>query len=406
LLDNDRMPAGQPTLPEEIRVIDATVDRRTMDIPLVDLRRQYDTLRQETQPALDSVLNSMQLFLGPNMRAFEEEYARYLGAASCIGVSDGTIALYLALRACGIGPGDEVITVSHTFFATVEAIALAGATPVFVDIDPATFNMDIGAAERAITPRTRALMPVHLYGRMADMPAIMQLARRHNVRVIEDACQAHGAHMHGTMAGTIGDIGCFSFYYSKNLGAYGEAGGIVTNDPDIAGRIRMLRDHGSAVRYHHDVLGLNSRLDEMQAAVLRVKLPRLTEWNEARRRHAARYDAALSDLPVVLPQIPGPEHVFHLYVIRTRERDALRAHLKARGVHAGIHYPVPCHLQPACAAYSQGSGSLPVTEAIVGEILSLPMFPELQEDEIDYVSAVLTEFFAAGRSSGVTVAAE
>jgi dTDP-4-amino-4,6-dideoxygalactose transaminase len=387
-------------------VIDATTDRRMIDVPLVDLRRQYDSIRQETQPALDSVLNSMQLFLGPNTRAFEKEYARYLGAASCIGVSDGTIALFLALRACGIGPGDEVITVSHTFFATVEAIALAGATPVFVDIDPATFNMDVGAAEKAITPRTRALMPVHLYGRMADMPAIMQLARTHNVRVIEDACQAHGAHMNGRMAGTIGDIGCFSFYYSKNLGAYGEAGGIVTNDAGIADRIRMLRDHGSTVRYHHDLLGLNSRLDEMQAAVLRIKLGRLDGWNEARRRHAAHYNAVLGGLPVTLPEIPGPEHVFHLYVIRTRERDALRAHLEDRGIHAGIHYPVPCHLQPACAAFSPGSGSLPVTEAVADEVLSLPMFPEMGEDEVEYVAAAVAEFFLAQRSAGLIIAAE
>jgi dTDP-4-amino-4,6-dideoxygalactose transaminase len=376
-----------------------------MDIPLVDLRRQHHSLRHETQAAFDGVLESMQLFLGPNVRSFEEEYARYLGANACVGVSDGTMALYLALRACDIGPGDEVITVSHTFFATAEAIALAGASPVFVDIDPSTLTMDLAAAENAITSRTRAIVPVHLYGRMAVMPDIMELAHRHGLRVIEDACQAHGSQMNGRMAGTFGDVGCFSFYYSKNLGAYGEAGCIVTNDPEVADRVRMLRDHGSTTRYHHDVLGLNSRLDEVQAAVLRVKLARLDGWNEARRRHAAHYNAVLGDLPVVLPALPGPEHVFHLYVIRTPERDALRAHLERRGIHAGIHYPVPCHLQPACASFSRGAGSLPVTESVVGEILSLPMFPELREDEIEYVAAAIAEFFAAEHSPGLIVAA-
>jgi dTDP-4-amino-4,6-dideoxygalactose transaminase len=365
-----------------------------MAIPLVDLGRQYGPLQEQVHAAFGTILQTMQLFLGPNVQAFEQEYAAYLGAGDCVGVCDGTTALHLALRACGIGAGDEVITVSHTFFATVEAIALAGATPVFVDVDPDTLTMDVAAAERAITSRTRALLPVHLYGRLADMTGLLALARTHNLRVIEDACQAHGARRDGRAAGTFGDVGCFSFYCSKNLGAYGEAGGVVTNDPELAWRVRCLRDHGSAVRYHHDALGLNGRLDELQAAVLRIKLPWLDEWNEARRRHAARYNAALAPLPVQTPSLPGPEHVVHLYVIRTPARDALRAHLERRGIHTGIHYPVPCHLQQACAPYAPAAGALPITEAVAGQILSLPMFPELRAEELAYIVAAIAEFFA------------
>lgn len=381
-------------------------EQKVMDIPLVDLKRQYKDLHAETHAALDSVLDSMRLFLGPNVAAFEREYADYVGSANCIGVSDGTMALYLALRACDVGPGDEVITVSHTFFATVEAITLAGATPVFVDIDPATFTMDVSAAAEAITPRTRVILPVHLYGRLANMPALMALARRHGLRVIEDACQAHGARLNGQAAGTFGDIGCFSFYYSKNLGAYGEAGGIVTDDTTLAGTIRMLRDHGSNRRYQHDILGLNSRLDEMQAAILRIKLPLLDAWNEERRRHAARYGAQMSTLPIDLPETPGQEHVFHLYVIRTGERDALREHLESRGIHTGIHYPIPCHLQPACRSFAGAPGSLPVTESTVNEILSLPMFPELRDDEIHYVVSSIREYFALRQSRSFANVAE
>jgi dTDP-4-amino-4,6-dideoxygalactose transaminase len=369
-------------------------DRPAMAIPLVDLARQYGPIQEQVHAAFRAILQHMQLFLGPNVQAFEQEYAAYLGAGDCVGVCDGTTALHLALRACGIGAGDEVITVSHTFFATVEAIALAGATPVFVDVAPDTLTMDVAAAERAITSRTRALLPVHLYGRLADMSGLMALARTHNLRVIEDACQAHGARRDGRAAGTFGDVGCFSFYCSKNLGAYGEAGAVVTNDPELAWRVRCLRDHGSAVRYHHDALGLNGRLDELQAAVLRIKLPWLDAWNEARRRHAAQYNSLLAPLPVQTPALPGPEHVFHLYVIRTPARDALRAHLAQRGIHTGIHYPVPCHLQRAGALYAPAAGALPVTEAVAGQILSLPMFPELRDEEIAYIVAAIAEFFA------------
>lgn len=366
-----------------------------MEIPLVDLKRQFADLKPEIDAAIGGVLGSMQLFLGPNLRAFEEEFAGYLGVDECVGVGDGTAALYLALRACGVEAGDEVITVSHTFFATVEAIAEVGATPIFVDVDSETLTMSVTALEQAITPRTRAIIPVHLYGRMADMDAIMAVARRHGLLVIEDACQAHGARLDGKMAGTFGDVGCFSFYYSKNLGAYGEAGGLVTNNPDVAGRARALRDHGSSQRYHHGVLGMNSRLDEVQAAVLRVKLPQLDSWNEARRRHAARYNRALAWLPLQLPSIPGDDHVFHLYVVRTSNRDELKDYLARHGIHAGIHYPVPSHRQPACSAFE--AEPLPVTDAVVDEILSLPMFPELRDEEIDYIAAVMTQFFAEQR---------
>lgn len=373
--------------------------KQRTDIPLVDLKRQHAPLRAQIEAAFAEIMGGMQLFLGPNVRAFEEEFSRYAGTRECIGVSDGTTALHLALLACDIGPGDEVITVSNTFFATVEAIALAGARPVFVDVDPDSFLIDVQAVERAITPRTRAILPVHLYGRMADMTALTALGRRYGLRVIEDACQAHGARRDGQMAGTVGDVGCFSFYFSKNLGAYGEAGGIVTNDPDLARRIRLLRDHGSERRYHHQALGTNGRLDELQAAVLRIKLPYLDAWNEARRRHAARYSAVLQGLPITLPLMPGTDHVCHLYVIRSDERDALREQLEQLGIHAGIHYPVPCHLQPACAPFSSGIGSLPVTESMAREILSLPMFPELTDDEIVYTAEAIFTFFMAGRDA-------
>jgi dTDP-4-amino-4,6-dideoxygalactose transaminase len=363
------------------------------EIPLVDLRRQHQHVRAATMEAFGDILDGMRLFLGPNVQEFERAYGDYLGVEQAIGVADGTTALQLALLACGIGPGDEVITVSHTFFASAEAIVLAGATPVFVDIDPVTYTMDVAAAERAVTPRTRALLPVHLYGRIADMTGILALAEARDLRVVEDACQAHGARSNDRAAGTFGDAGCFSFYYSKNLGAYGEAGGVVTNDAEIAERVRVLRDHGSATRYHHDVVGVNGRLDEMQAAVLRIKLPYLDKWNERRRDHARQYNGRLADLPVETPELGSTDHVFHLYVIRTPKRDELKAHLESRGIHTGIHYPIPCHLQPATSAYGGGVGSLPVTEDVCSQILSLPMFPDLTPDEIDRVSDAIEDFF-------------
>lgn len=363
-------------------------------IPLVDLRAQYEPLAEEIQSAWKECLTSMRLFLGPNVQAFEREFADYCAVEHAIGVGDGTSALQLALRAGGIGPGDEVVTVSHTFIATAEAIMQTGATPVFVDIDEHSFTMDSSLVEEKITPRTRAILPVHLYGHCADMDPIMEIARRHRLLVIEDACQAHGAQYKGRKAGSMGDLAGFSFYYSKNLGAYGEAGMVTTRNEDYARRVRMLRDHGSEKRYLHDTLGWNSRLDELQAAALRVKLPHLDEWNGLRRQHASAYAQNLAGLELQTPEEnSNSKHIFHLYVIRVKEREALRSWLNERNIGSGIHYPVPCHLQNACASFREATGKLPVTERLVGEILSLPMYPELLSGQIERVTEEIRGFF-------------
>lgn len=353
-------------------------------VPLVDLVAQFRSIREPVLHAIESVLESGQLFLGPHTTAFEQEYAAYCGSTFAIAVSNGTDALHLALRAAGVGPGDEVITVSHTFIATVEAIELAGARPVLVDIDPRTYTMAPAQLERHINHRTRAIIPVHLYGRLADMDAIMEIARRRGVTVIEDASQAQGAaDASGRRAGSIGDLGCFSFYYAKNLGAYGEAGAITTSNPELDRRVRLLRSHGEASRYHHDVLGLNARPDEIQCAILRIKLARLEAWNAARRQHAATYDTLLRDLPLTRPELRlDGSHVYHQYVIRSKMRDRLREHLERQEIGTGIHYPIPIHLQPACQHLDYAQGSLPVTEQVVGEILSLPMYPELSDVQL------------------------
>lgn len=352
---------------------------------LVDLQRQYQSIREEVLAAVDAALSGMELFLGPNVRAFEREFAAYCGSAEAIGVGSGTDALYLALRACDIGPGDEVITVANSFFATVEAIVMAGAKPVFVDVDEATATMDPEQVVAAITSRTRALMPVHLYGQAADMHPLRSIAQEYGLRVIEDASQAQGARYHGRVVGTLGDIGAFSLYYSKNLGGYGEAGVVTTSDPQLAERLRMLRDHGSRQRYHHELIGMNSRLDELQAAILRIKLRRLEAWNQQRRAHARAYTARLEGIVTTPFERPDAEHIYYVYVIQTDHRDAVRASLAEQGIQTGIHYPVPLHLQPACAAFAPPKGAFPVTERLAGRILSLPMFPELTTDEIDRV---------------------
>ncbi len=367
-----------------------------MFIPFVDLKKQYQAIRAEVLAGIGEALEGMQLFLGQNVQALEAEFARYCGTEFAIGVGSGTEALHLALRACGVGPGDEVITVSHTFFATVEAIALVGARPVFVDIDPHTYNMDPSQIESRITARTRAILPVHLYGHPADMGPILELARTYNLKVIEDACQAHGAECQGCRTGSLGDVGCFSFYFTKNLGAYGEAGMMVTSDPDIARKSKMLRDHGQDAKYHHHLLGVNGRLDEIQAAVLRVKLPHLDEWNERRRSLAQAYEAGLPSSVTKPQQMPWAKHVYHLYVIRTPNRDQLRAWLEAKGVATGIHYPIPIHLQEACRGYCGNDAFLPVTEEVSGEILSLPMYPELTAEEIGYVCDCFRDFSEFG----------
>jgi len=349
-----------------------------MQIPLVDLQAQYQSIKQEITAAIEGVLQNMQLFLGPQSQAFENEFAQYCGCRYGIGLSTGTDALVLALRACGIGQGDEVITVANTFIATVEAIALSGARPVFVDIDPDTYTMDWRQLDEVLTPRTRAIIPVHLYGHPADMQPILDFARLHGLRVIEDASQAHGAAYQGQRVGGIGDIGCFSFYFSKNLGAYGEAGICVTNDERLAEAIRKLRDHGSLIRYQHEILGVNARLDEIQAAVLRVKLPYLEQWNAARQDHAKFYTEQLQGIVEAIPLVRSwATHVYYVYVVRVRERDQFRKALEQERIATGIHYPTPIHLQPACSQYGYVQGTLPVTEAMTTRIVSLPMYPEL-----------------------------
>jgi dTDP-4-amino-4,6-dideoxygalactose transaminase len=340
-------------------------------------------------------LEGMRLFLGPNVQALEEEFASFCEVEHAVGVSDGTTALQLALMACGVGPGDEVITTSHTFIATAEAIALVGARPVFVDIDPRTYTIDVARIEKSITAQTRAVIPVHLYGQPADMDPIMEIAERRGLYVIEDACQAHGARYNGRRTGGLGHLAAYSFYFSKNLGAYGEGGMVTTDDDDLAHRVRIMRDHGSPERYYHQVVGLNARLDEIQAAVLRAKLPHLAEWNAKRRVHAARYADLLADIEgVIAPDVaPYAEHVFHLYVVRVAQRDQLQAYLRERNIGAGIHYPIPCHLQPAFQHLGYKSGDLPVTEQVVDEILSVPMYAELTEGQQIYVADAIREFY-------------
>ena len=364
----------------------------TSQIPLVDLRAQYETIRDEVASAWDEILASMHLFLGPNCEAFDEEFATLVGTRHAVGVGNGTDALILALRALGVGPGDEVITVSFTFFATVEAIRAVGATPVFVDVDEATALMNVDDALARVGKRTKAILPVHLFGRTVPLARL----RGTSVAIVEDACQAHGAMLDvGTRAGSGGSAGAFSFYFSKNLGAYGEGGAVTTNDDALADELRLLRNHGQRTRYESVLLGYNSRPDELQAAVLRIKLRRLLAWNARRREIARRYDELLDGLPIARPPLPrGEEHVFHLYVVRTPKRDALREHLAGRGIGTGVHYPIPCHLQQGAAELGLRRGSLPITERLADEVLSLPMYPELTDAQLESVADGIRGFFA------------
>jgi len=368
----------------------------TQDIPLVDLKSQYATIRDEVRQAIDEVLDSMQLTIGPNVRAFDKEWADYCGTAHAIGVGSGTDALQLAIRACGVSSGDEVITVSHTFFATVEAIVYANARPILVDVEERSMLMDITSVASRITPRTKAIIPVHLYGRTVDLKPLRQLAQDHGITIIEDAAQAHGALLDdGKKAGTGGRVNCFSFYCSKNLGAYGEAGSITTNDDKLADDLRALREHGQSTRYYHPIVGYNARLDEIQAAILRIKLRHLDEWNARRQAIAAQYNALLAGGDIITPEIPrGGRHVFYCYAIRVPggRRDALRAFLTERGIGTQIHYPVPIHMQEAAQFLGYRKGDLPVTEKVAGEVLSLPMFAELTDAQIDRVASSVTEF--------------
>jgi dTDP-4-amino-4,6-dideoxygalactose transaminase len=332
--------------------------------------------------------------------SFEAEFASYCETTHAVGVDSGLSALELGIRALGIGPGDEVLTPVNSFIASSSAISMAGATPVWVDADPETYNLDPDAARAAITPRTKAVMVVHLYGQPVDMSAVAAVANDHGLRVIEDACQAHGARWAGRRVGSFGDFAAFSFYPGKNLGAYGDAGILTTGDPDLAERLRTMRNYGQRRKYEHVTMAWNRRMDTLQAAVLRVKLRRLDSWNEARRRHADLYERLLQDSDVVLPRtISGAEHVYHLYVIQVSQPQRLQSLLEERGISAGLHYPVPIHLQGAYRERGIGPGSFPVTEALANRVLSLPMYPELRVDQIERVSDSVRELLAASRAA-------
>lgn len=369
-----------------------------MQVPFVDLKAQFATIRSDILAALLQPLDELDLPPGTNVRAFESEFAAYCQVAYALGVGSGTDALYLALRACGIRPGDEVVTVAHGFIATVEAIVQLGAVPVYVDIDPATYTLDPARLAAAVGPRTRAVVPVHLYGQPADMPPIMDIARRYGLVVVEDARQAHGATDRGHRAGGVGDAAAFSFSPAKNLGAYGDAGAVTTNSRAIAECVRALRDHGAAGEHEHQELGICSHLDELQAAVLRVKLRHLDDWNERRRGHARAYDELLAGATVERPAArPAGEHVFHRYVVQVPDRDRVRQALADRGVATGVHYPIPIHQQPAARGIGRVAGGLRVTEAVARRVLSLPIYAELQPEQRDYVAACLRGVSATKR---------
>ncbi|MGC8714228.1 MAG: DegT/DnrJ/EryC1/StrS family aminotransferase [Leptodesmis sp.] len=361
-------------------------------IPFLDLKNQYLSIRSEINEAVLKVLESTQYALGSEVFAFEEEFAQYQSAEHGIAVNTGTSALHLALLAAGIGPGDEVITVPFTFIATVAAIVYTGATPVFVDIDPASYTMDVTQIKAAITERTKAIMPVHLYGQPADMDPIVEIAQRHGLVVIEDAAQAHRTEYKGRRVGSIGDMGCFSFYPGKNLGAYGEGGMTVTHNPEYARTMRMLRDWGQEKRYHHLLKGYNYRMDGVQGAILRVKLRYLDQWTEARRSHAALYDKLLANSGVKTPTVmPYSYHVYHVYAVRSPQREALQQKLQNREIQTGIHYPIPVHLQPAYADLGYKPGDFPHSESAANQMLSLPMCAELSEEQVKQVCAAVCE---------------
>jgi dTDP-4-amino-4,6-dideoxygalactose transaminase len=358
----------------------------TMHVPFVDLRAHHAAIRSDVELAVRALLDRGDFILGGEVQRFEAEYAAFIGTRHAIGVGTGLSAIELALRGFGIGAGDEVITPANTFIATVLAIMGVGATPVFVDMDPATYAIDARAIAAAVTSRTRAIVPVHLYGQPVDLDAVMAVAARHNLLVIEDAAQAHGARYRDRRAGSIGHAAAFSFYPSKNLGAIGDAGMITTSDDAAAEKIRLLHNYGQRVKYHHAIAGTNSRLDTVQAAVLRIKLPHLDAWNAARRRHAAAYAARLAGHVQTPGEAANVEHIYHLYVIETGRRDAVQKALKSRQIDTGIHYPVPAHLQEACAPLGYKSGQFPATEAAAARVLSLPMYPELTDQQIEYVA--------------------
>ena len=361
-------------------------------VPFLDLKAQVRQIKPEIRAALDKVLESCSFVLGEEVRSFEEEFAAYCRGKFAVAVNTGTSALHLALLSAGIGAGDEVITVPFTFVATVASVLYTGARPVLVDVDPVSLTMDPGRIEAAITPRTRAILPVHLYGQPADMDPIMDIARRHNLIVIEDAAQAHGAEYAGRRVGSIGDMGCFSFYPGKNLGACGEGGAVITANPDFAKKISMLRDWGQERKYNHVLKGFNFRMEGFQGAILRVKLRYLEQWTEGRRAAAALYEKHLAGAGVDLPKArSGSRHVYHVYAVRSPARDSLQQKLGKRGIQTGIHYPIPVHLQPAYADLGYKEGDFPVSEKAAAEVLSLPMFPELTESQVAAVASALRE---------------
>jgi dTDP-4-amino-4,6-dideoxygalactose transaminase len=362
-----------------------------MQVPFVDLRAQHAPLDDALYRAFRDLVGRGDFIMGAAVERFESEYAAFIGARHAIGVGTGLSAIELALRGFDIGPGDEVITPANTFIATVLAILAVGATPVFADIDAATYVIDPAAVAAAVTPRTKAIVPVHLYGQPVDLDAVLAIARRHNLVVIEDAAQAHGARYKGARAGSFGHAAAFSFYPSKNLGALGDGGMITTSDDRAAEKLRLLRNYGQRVKYYHSIAGTNSRLDTLQAAVLSIKLPHLDGWNAARRRHAGAYTARL-EADVQTPRAAaGVEHIYHLYVIQVDDRELVEARLRARQIQTGIHYPVPAHLQEACVGLGYKAGDFPVTEAAASRILSLPMFAELTSAQIDYVADAVVD---------------
>jgi dTDP-4-amino-4,6-dideoxygalactose transaminase len=359
-------------------------------VPYLDLKAQYQSIRPEIDAAIARVLDSCQFVLGPEVAGFEQEFAAYCGAAECIALNSGTSALHLALLAAGVGPGDEVITVPFTFVASVAAVCYTGARPVLVDIDPRSFTIDPKAIEAAITPRTKVILPVHLYGQSADMDPIMEIARRHRIAVIEDAAQAHGAKYKGRPVGSIGDMACFSFYPGKNLGAYGEGGAVTTNNAQHAGTVRMLRDWGQDRKYHHILRGYNYRMEGFQGAILRVKLRHLEHWTESRRAVVNQYNQHLENAGVERPvEMPWARHVYHVYTLRTDDRDGMQASLQTEGIQTGIHYPVPVHLQPAYADLGYGRGAFPHSEAASAQVLSLPLYPELSSEAVAEVAGAV-----------------
>ena len=367
-----------------------------MKVNFVDLVSQHASIQAEIQEELDKVMGSASFVLGPSVREFEEAFADYCGAKHCVGVASGADALILALKALGIGPGDEVITVANTFIATTNAIALVGATPVLVDIDPGTYTINVDLIEAAITDKTKCIMPVHLYGQPVDMEPIRALAKKHGLKILEDAAQAHGATYRGQRTGTLGDAAGFSFYPGKNLGAYGEGGAVVTNDDQIAEAVRVYRDVGQSEKYIHPVIGHNSRLHSMQAAVLKVKLKYLDEWNAKRSHFAKRYQELLADTSLVLPKVaPDAESVWHLFVVQHEQRDALMQALKEQDIYCGIHYPRPIHKQAPYAHVRTVPDNAPITSDIADKLLSLPMHPELTEEQVQKVATAIHDFEAS-----------